>query len=299
MNRPHTTLIGIGCALALLLTGCTATEDAPPQDPQDLSDVSIDDYGSVTAKLDLDRGTASLPLDPYQSLTPELNSLLLQAETGVANQCLAQHGIGKITSQPPSPSIDQGAYRRYFPWNLDTAQRFGLGLDPAGKGIFTDPQGDPQTIDDCRAEGLTAILPFTGEGGGEGKETGPGIDVKIRTAAESLVEKNPAYISAIKELDGCITGHGQKTDGHGILAPEYGDRPLDQQIPAAVIAVNCAIDSGTVQKVYDLQARYESAIMPRYEAQLGAVREKTASAATTLKKMIADADAGTYTPPTP
>lgn len=299
MNRRHRSALMATCALALALTGCTATAEDAPSDPQDLSDVSIDDYGSVTAKLDLEHGTVSLPLDAYDSRSPEIENLLDRARFEVFNQCLSTHGLAKSSGEPPSATAVAPNNRRYFLWDLPTAEKFGFGIDPAGKAGYPDPKGDPAVIEACRSEGLTAIMPYTGESLDGNEESGPGIDYRLRQAAETLVEKDTGFSAAIADIENCFSDHGLKSDGHGHIGDGYADAALDKQIPVAVTVVKCATDTGAAQKVYDLQARYESALMSRYEAQLAAQKDKTATTVTTLKKIIEDAEAGTYVPATP
>lgn len=295
MPRPRHTLIAVAaCALVLVAGGCTASKSEEYGAPQVDDDISIEDYANVTAKLDTQAGTVALPLDPFDSQTPEIQSLVEDASLSVSNQCLRAHGIEEFHTVGDRTVLST-ADNTYFFWGLRDAQNYGFNTAPGTKYSLSTPKGDPATVDACDQEGREAIAPFDPLGMGE-EQPSNGLDLRIRTMVRFRVTASSEFSDAAADISDCLKKAGFAADDKGRLDEQYRDKPLAEQVPVATAAANCAVDTGAIQAVYDLQARYEAAYIDRYEAQLAETQKHTAEAVPTLTRMIADANAGTYTP---
>lgn len=272
LTAPRPLLATALCAAsALLLTGCGASEIEPDT--------------TVTARLDQDNLQIILPLDKYLA-TDEETSVTARAAQEILRTCLQAHGQNGLP--PVSDSNGPGAERLYGIWNSERAAVQGfVGSQttaqdpPAPPGGWSD-EADPrfnEVYEQCKASRRDAMkrvsLPETGS-----------IVTDLEGQASQLARQSPAWSAARDDWRECITARGLTardnddawTSQQTIdLLIELGDEvPSDaakhEEIRVAVIEATCNDETSLTQRLGDLEAGYQAALMKGREADLVAER---------------------------
>lgn len=277
----------IGVALVVLpLAGCSGATKSETPEGMDLGAVSIAEYDSVTAVLDPTAGTVQLPLDRYQ-LSESANSALMNDALNVlASDCLVEAGYAPLNAprtQPGGPVED----RLFGRWSVSLAEKYGTDPDPRERSslIDTSAQGAEYTEKyqhcyDAAKEKIGDHLDAL---------TAPGIAYKISYNAYEAVLKDSAGKAAVEKSLGCMEDKGitvQRENGAG-PSDDYRTQPSEEQLRVATLAARCRMDTGAIQTLYDLDARYQSAYIAQYEAQLTSQSDSMSAHVDALEKIVA------------
>lgn len=263
--------LAVALAGLLLVTGCGTSDLA--------SNVTPDT--AVKARLDRDTGQVVLPLDEY-SLDPESERLIDQARHIIIRTCLNTKGVNG-----PSPSVSSGPSeeRPYGLWNTERAAQNGYGM-PRQTATEAPPLGgqwseesDPAfnaAYDACREtvqSDLASVSP---------PETERTTAMDLHDDAFNLASATPEWKDARRQWHECLTAQGltPRTDdnawsseqGLGILTTVDPENPSPddkrEEIRIAVIEATCNEQTQLTQKLGDLEAGYEAALIKGKEAQL-------------------------------
>jgi hypothetical protein len=266
----HTTLIAftVSALAAGLLAGC-ATE-APTADTEDaLPEVSIENYDDVTATLDFEHAVATLPLDQYDIDSPEYVIRVLHAIAVRTDECMVDAGFPATAGSSDWTPYQQEEDRGYGLWSVAYASQFGTDLanvagapdlDTLSMGVEYNKQY--VLCKESANESLMDELLFSQE---------MNIDAKIRRQSQELTLASADGKQARLDWSACMEARGLVLDPiDGRPSAQYGQQGKEAEIQASVIEAECAASSGAVQKIFDIQARYEAAFMDTQAAQLKA-----------------------------
>jgi len=281
-------------AVALVLSGCAA--QAPPQTPASpemadklhpLPAVSIDGYADVTATLDYTHAGVSLPMDEYSADSASYVSTVLQAINALTDRCMTAKGHPANSDDLNRPYVQED--RLFGLWSTEFAAKYGT--DPA-------PEGEAKEIDLTAYDSGYAIDYSACKDTARQSLSEPlaqldvkalvGLDVRIRNTATELVLTSNAGQTAKGDWETCMTTRGLVLeDRDGRPAASYRDHGQSEVIRVTVIEAECARTTGAVQRLYDLQARYESAFIDAEQSELDNLLEERTAIRTDLESAIA------------
>ncbi|MCK6095373.1 hypothetical protein KZX06_04770 [Micrococcus sp. EYE_162] len=236
---------------------------------------------SATARLDRDAMQVALPVDDY-SLDHDSERTIDQARHVVMRTCLNAKGVNGL---PPTTSSGPAEERPYGLWNAEHAAQNGYSMpsptptDAPPLGGHWNAESDPAfnaAYDACRetvSRDLASITP---------PETERTTAMDIRDDAFALASATPEWKEARKQWHDCLTARGltPRTDdnawsseqGLGILttADPENPSPADkrEEVRIAVIEASCNEQTQLTQKLGDLEAGFQAALIKGKEAQL-------------------------------
>ena len=290
------TVVGaqVAVTLALLLTGCVGETPAGPADPPEqtsaeepLPTVTIDDYADVTATLDYAHAGARLPLDEYHADSASFVGTVLHAINARTDQCMTAKGHPAISDDLDRPYVQED--RMFGLWSTEYAAKYGTALAPEGKPaeVDLDSYGAEYAADypTCKDEALQSLSkPLASLDG----NAITGLDIRIRNASAQLSRDSEEGRTALENWQTCMTDQGvllEKSDGRP--AASYQDQGRDAVIRVTVIEAECARTTGAVQRLYDLQARYEAAFIDAQRIELDAFIGERAPMLAALQEVTA------------
>lgn len=273
-------------ALAVgVLAGCTS--DVPSGGAEEgLSAVSITDYGEVTASLDFEHAVAKLPLDQYSLTSPDYVIRVLHAIAVRKDECMVDAGFPATAT-----SLDWSAYqkeedRTYGIWSVAYASTYGTDLahqagaptiDTLSMGVDFNKQYSKCT--EASKESLMEELLFSQD---------MNIDAKIRRESAEMTRASEEGQRARADWSACMEERGLVLDqSDGRPSEQYKKQGKEAEIGAIVIEAECAASTGAIQKLYDIQARYEAAYIDAHAAQLDTLTERRDRAIAIFEDAIA------------
>lgn len=279
-------ILVVTCVTSLiLLTACTGSDSSDSRGPSPTDSISIDSYSEITAKLNFENGTAQLPLDTFRNQTSESVARAYHAIDSITSVCLLNKGLSPITDSRGWTVQTPQSDRTFGQWDVAEAQQFGLTPDPSRGRPTTDTlelgvetnAALPECMEDAKQR-LATQLAFDQQ---------QGIDVQIDQSAYEHTMADPAGKSALSKRAKCMSEQGiivaQDTQ---LPSFQYDSKPLDEKIRVATIEAKCSVDTGAVQELYDLEARYQTAYITQYEAQLVALQRQAQRNADELDQVI-------------
>lgn len=282
MKRLNTTS---ALLLLVLLTGCSnQSEDRDPT-PESLEDVSIEKYSEVTAVLDFGNGQARLPLDRFSVNSPEVVTRALHAIAVRTDRCMTKRGFPEVASSVDWSEFRPIEDRRYGVWSSALAEKFGFDVDP---------DAGPRTVDMVRfgVDYNKALPSCTDEAKSSLKPQfdfleSPNIGFQTRSRSQDLVLASREGKAALADWRACMESQGIVLDpDDGRPSPNYKEQGKAAEVKAAVTEAGCADSSNAIQRLYDLQARYESAYLDAYGAQFASLDDKRSEMLTALDRVI-------------
>lgn len=252
---------------ALALSGCSADAPPTPTDDKALAEVSIEGYADVTAKLDYDHAVARTPVSEFSRLEPEYVIRVLHAVAVRTDECLTDAG------QPAA-----AAYRDWSPFIQEEDRSYGLwSVAYASKyGVTPAPEAGAKSVD-VISMGVEQSKEFAACAE-TGKETlmdelmwsqDMNIDSQIRNRAIELTVASKEGKSAKADWQACMEDHGIVLDpADGRPVQQYQEQGKEAEIAAIVVEAQCAQSTNAVQTLYDIQARYEAALIDAQSAQV-------------------------------
>lgn len=259
--------------LTLVISGCTASETSPVTDANQLPEVSIDGYEDVTATLDHEHAIAVTPVTAISVQGPDYMIRLLHAIAVRGDKCMVEAGFEPVADERDWSPYLQEEDRTYGLWSVAYASQYGVSL-ASGTGA-----PDVNVIDmgvergkqyglclDEGRESLREELLWSGD---------MNIDSQIRLRAYELTLASDEGQAAKADWQGCMEDAGIVLDSaDGRPVQQYQERGKEAEIAAIVVEAECARSTNAVQTLYDIQARYEAALMDTQSAQIQAFIEK-------------------------
>lgn len=296
MNRKNPFLTtSITALLVLGLAGCSAgVPDAQGQPdpiaPSDapLPEVSTEGYEGISAQLDFAHAAVTLPLDPYYAGSPSYVVAVLHAIAVRTDECMAGKGFPAIAGDTDwSPYLAED--RTFGLWSVDYASRYGVDLATEGQPVqFYDTAGygadyaeaHPVCMEEAKqslTEPLTAL----------DAQAMTGLDVQIRGTAISLARASDNGMVALDDWQTCMEDRGVILDPDGRPAEQYKAQRREALVEAIMIEAECAASTHAVQRLYDLQARYEAAFVDAMADELTELKDQRDAIRDELEDAIA------------
>lgn len=248
------------CVLAasLVLSGCTS--------------VNIGDYPDVTAKLDPEAGTVTLPLDAYAATARE-GYLIEHANAVMVDHCMEKSGLDFPRADDSWDTKYIPAERRYGLWNSTEAEANGYGLpvDPVGADISHREETYPDkwwnTVEACY--GSFDRIPMSVANSSDEKSPVDEGMAEARGKAQSSAEWEAAHADWVD----CLSKESIKPSDDSYFVPTL---PTDMatQRTYAIADVACKEKVDFVQRLADVEAKYQAAYIDGHRPELAAFREK-------------------------
>lgn len=270
----------------LALTSCaTATLESKGSVPS-LAPVSIADYSKVTAKLDFAHAIATTPIDEITVQAPAFNTKIFHAIDIRTDQCMVKRGFQEIAPKMDWTPYPEEEDRGYGAWGVENASKYGLDMAPdrGPRDFDTVPLGVEYNkayapCMESAKEGLMSILSFT---------DAPNIDARIIMQAHEMTRTSAAGKKAIASWRTCMEDRGLVLDpDDGFPSAQYKAQGKESEIKATVTEATCGVETGAVQTLYDIQARYEQAYIDSQAAQIQAFKKKRDQIEHELDEIIA------------
>ncbi|CAO1653832.1 hypothetical protein NYA9BBAC_02590 [Salinibacterium sp. NYA9b] len=231
------------------------------------SGVDIEPYAHVTATLDFEAGTVVLPVDAINRNAPQVDELRREAWQVLTDACLAESGLpGYSRSETVSSEED----RLFGLWSVPLAQKYGFEIAALIDQVPPTPSDEElRCLDESKEEMRTRF----------NLDDGYSFDAQVADAAYDAAfasEPGQAALAAAKE---CMVEQGLEFDAESPM-PQFdyesdGDSAENRRI--AVIEATCNVETGAIQTLYDLTARYQSALMDANEAEAQEAAEVVAT----------------------
>lgn len=263
ISAPATVLALLG---GLLLTACA--DDTVTPDP------------SATARLDRENGIVVLPLDEYAT-SPADEDVMTRARLAILRSCLQPKGHNGVA---PPESAAYAEQRPYGLWLPERAAHNGFALEPREDAADLVPppggwsnEADPAfnaAYEECQPKVMDQMLAVSGPPVGAGSVAG-----SLTLDARSLAAGDPRWEAAREEWKQCLRDRGlTPRDGEGAWSSREAVDLLDRQgdpdtakreeIRIAVIEADCNEQKNLTQRLGDVEAGYQAALMKGKEAAL-------------------------------
>ncbi len=251
---------------ALLLAGCSQSALAP------------DEFADARAVLDRTAQRIELPLDRYLMSDSEMR-IVEHANAILIDECMEDAGFDYPAADGDWAAIAPTSERPYGLWSVESASQYGYDLpaDPAleaisASGAYMTPDWSSE-LNACY--GSTEQLPLLVSGIVD-------ADASRITAASSRGESeaylaataDPQWKAAREEWWDCLRDEG--------LVPQTGDADWGPPVPAereeqirvAIIDASCKEETDLVQRLGDVEARFQAAFIASEEAALREQRDE-------------------------
>lgn len=231
------------------------------------SGVDIEPYAHVTATLDFEAGTVVLPVDAINRNAPQVDELRREAWQVLTDTCLGESGLPGY-SRPEIVSSEED--RLFGLWSVPLAQEYGFEIAALIDQVPPTPSDDElRCLDESKEEMRTRF----------NLDDGYSFDAQVADAAYDAAfvsEPGQAALAVAKE---CMVEQGLEFDAESPM-PQFdyesdGDSAENRRI--AVIQATCNVETGAIQTLYDLTARYQSALMDASEAEAKEAAEVVAT----------------------
>jgi hypothetical protein len=295
-TRPRLLLV-VTAALGLLVTGCGGKEPAA-SGPDGALTVTSPPAVANTPKLDLLDGKV-FPIEAYK-LTPAEQRQLNDAQTILANRCLARFGFTQtLAAPPPLDAHDPALSRRYGVTDPATAAQYGYHApaDPSGPASRPPAQALDQDYSAVlygsssgrKAEHNGAAVP---DGGcmGEARRkldsdayeqlSNGGLAVQIERSAGQQAQSDARVAGKFAEWSACMKGKGfdyrdpfQPLDGDTLKTSLAQPAPTEQEIRTAVADVECKRQVNLVGVWYAVESAYEQKLIEKNQERLDQTKQ--------------------------
>jgi hypothetical protein len=248
----------------------------------------------VRASLDEANAAVVLPLDAYV-FSPEEWEVASSANAHLVEDCVRGQGRPLIEGHG---DFEVREDRRYGPWVMKLAEL--NGWEPVklkrAEGIYESGvrYGAGGVPDDALAafRECTNQLEATGD---YIPELTPGwaatensVIGQLASQADAMTYRDPLYTEINDQWLQCIKSEGLTPDpssgGWGVVT---GNSSREQQIRDAVKDVRCKQKHSVVQRLSDIEAQYQAALMVPKEAQLAELAKTKQDALTKARKGLA------------
>lgn len=264
---------GIRCAAAaaaslfvLSLSACAAPAEISAQAGGRFGSVDVSQFSDVRATVDTEHHEIAFPIDAYL-MTSEDADLVDRAFQVEYAACMSSEGAaytiptGKLSERMTLPE------RRYGLWGLEAAAAYGYALSPGT--VPVKPRTDTNTTSNA-AEICSRIsyLPLVTRGSmaGDGQDSETFLAADIISAAYILAQADQRWAVADDDWEVCLDGAGYAVDPNnpGPVVPADPEGALR----AAVAEASCSQSTGRVQRLADIEAQYQTALIEQQQSAL-------------------------------
>lgn len=226
----------------------------------------------VRAVVDPGSGAVTLPFDAYWPTERDLSDLGYALNIAVA-QCLAKQGISYRAVRPPAtPALS--SWRKYGVWRLEDARKYGYQAPiPPGDGAL--PELDEEHAEQeskCRSAPETEKLRI-------------GFYYRADLLAQYRFMKLPPAVSmeqgrsVLADWHACLTKAGvpapplPEADSAVLwMSPELERATEEDRFRAAVSDVECKTEVKLVQRLADVEANAQQAVIEQHGTEMEAFR---------------------------
>ncbi|MCH6471242.1 hypothetical protein [Sinomonas terrae] len=241
------------------------------------------------------KAAVTFPLDAY-IFSPEEWEVVSSANSYLTEDCVRAQGR-PLMGTPGDLEITE--YRRYGPWVMRLVEV--NGWQPVkikrADGIYDSrvrygAEGPPddavEASRECRAqlESIGELIPEITPGWAATANTVVG---EISAGATNLTYRDPEYRQINNQWLTCIKAEGLTPDpAHGEWGVAMGNSSKEQQIRDAVKDVRCKQKFSVMQRLSDIEAQYQAALMGPKEAQLAELAKTKQDALARARKVLAE-----------
>lgn len=283
-NRRTGTAPRTGTRRRLLATGALLAIGVLPLSACSLFNPPLERDESVHAVFDAGQDIVKMPLDEYMYF--ETNNYAHTAFQIAMKQCFAEHGQNYTIQAPYSESAPRGDLgRKYGPWNVEYAQKYGLQKrDPnaapisfnSGESMSPEDKLRIECYDKAR-ETLDAAVP---EGKRKDNDTTQPTYIRLENEAGKAVYGSDLHKELEEKWKQCVSNRGLTPNRAGSVAEETPmfDQMMknggpnapasEEEIRIATIQAECNQQVGMSQQLYDLEAQYQMPLIRKYQTQL-------------------------------
>lgn len=276
-------------ASVLLLAGCGTSAPELEDQSAPLKQVSADGFEDVTAELDFENGTAVTPITRY-TVSGDFSTevLFAQAREALITDCMTEGGLTYtgLTGVDWASLQPQGD-RVFGLWDRGAAANFGVAFDPR--------RGTPRETYVEAGPEFNAALNKCGDTAMEHAVLGPlamklgesTLADRILGNAVELALNSDEGEQANADFADCLAEKSIVVDpASGYPSSDYSELGKAAEIEAVLAEVDCNIDSGRIETLYNLRAQYESAYIEEYGTQVAGVLEEKEGIQSTLRTII-------------
>lgn len=251
-------------------------------------DGSVTPDPDATARLDRDSGQVILPLDDY-AITRADEDVMTRARLAILRSCLQPKGHNGVAPPASAGSTEE---RPYGLWLPEFAASNGFALQPLGDAPdLTPPPGgwsdeaDPTfnaDYDECASHVMDQMESVSGPPVSTQSAAGA-----LAVEAASLAAADPRWTGARGEWQQCLRDRGlTPEEGEGtwgsmesmaLLGRQDQSSPTAQreEIRIAVIEASCNELTNLTQRLGDIEAGYQAALIKGHEAALAEEKRTT------------------------
>lgn len=296
-DRIETRWAIVASVLLIAITGCSTQSgqnsgEIPEERP--LPAIDRKEFASVKAAVDETSASITLPMDVYTYSSEEW------VDVSAANLYLIEDCV-RAQSRPVREihgDFEVRDERKYGPWVMWLAAVNGWDKGTIrtikgryDSGVRSEGEGDPDAYaayQECESS-LTASGEFLAEllpGQIAGKAT---LHGQIISDAVGLTAADQEYRQINTQWLECIKAEGLTPDpGYGEWGVSMGNSSKEQQIRDAVKDVRCKQKHSVMQRLSDIEAQYQAALMAPKEAQLAELAKTKQEALTRARKVLAE-----------
>jgi hypothetical protein len=249
----------------------------------------------VKASVDEANASVLLPLDAYV-YSPEEWEVVSSANAYLVEDCVRSQGRPLIEGHS---DLQVSEYRRYGPWVIKLAEVNGWepvklkraeGIYDSGVRYGADgvPDDALSAFRECAAqlEASGDYIPELTPGWAATENTVVG---QLTSQASEMTYRDPEYREINRQWLECIKSEGLTPDpGNGEWGVETGASSREQQIRDAVKDVRCKQKFAAIQRLSDIEAQYQAALMASKEAQLAELAKTKRDALSKAGKVLAE-----------
>jgi hypothetical protein len=239
-------------AASFLLSSCSTNSVG-----LDAADIDIEPYANVTATLDFEAGTAILPVDAIDRDATQVDELRREAWRVLTDACLAESGLPGYSWSETVPSEED---RLFGLWSVPLAQEYGFEMAATIDQVTppTPNEDELRCLDESKEEMRTRF----------NLDDGYSFDAQVARAAYDAAFTSAEGTAALAAAKECMVEQGLEFGADSPM-PQFdyeaaGDSAENRRI--AVIEATCNVETGAIQTLYDLTARYQSALIDANEA---------------------------------
>jgi hypothetical protein len=272
--------------LVVALAGCSVNSQHDGVDTASLPSVDRAKYSGVHAKLDPATASISLPMDAYEA-TPDESMVITAANMFVIEECMKKAGV-------PMPEkhgdLTVKADQSYGVWVPELAANYGYDkpIIRTVPGIYdskTRESADANVKKYFECDNSTVssqIPPFRSRIAGQDS-----LLTNISNDSNALSEGDPEWSEARNDWIACLkeAGISMRQDSPDAWVPSY---PSDKQgeIRTAVQDANCKQETNVMQRIMDIRAQYQSALIATNQAAMNRLAEEKTEALANARTIL-------------
>lgn len=280
---------GVSVVLMAGMSGCSSSIDVDERahETTESPSIKLDPDGQLRhVQLDYEHGVGTLPSDKWDVSAQRYVMKVLHAIAVRTDACMVKNGQKSIADEQDWSLPVEDEDRTLGRWSVDYASRYGV--EPA-------PESDPAEVDlvsrgvefnaeysKCNEKAKTDLkseIDFSQK---------QNIIQAIKWRAFSLAKDSTTGKRAISTWHECANGAGVVLDAEsGAPSSQYSSQGKESETKALVAYAKCAVSTGAIQKIFDLRAAHENALIDAKEAQVASFAADKKKVEKELDRVIA------------